>query len=98
MASKRSSSAVTRPGKTILEVALTIIAKSGNEAMAPSEIADAAIERGLLRVPRGRTVQYVDQLLQSTLYDNAFYAAKPSVYRAQHGRYKAHRQALRRIG
>lgn len=92
MASKRSS-AVTRR-QTILETAVEIIASSGNEPMAPVEIAEEAISRGLMRIPRGRTHGYLSQLLQSTLYDNAHYAHKPSVYRTTYGRYKARRNAL----
>lgn len=98
MASNRStirrSTAVTRPGQTILKTAVRIMAESGNVPLSPQEIADLGQFKGLLRVPRGRTENYLNQLIQSALYNNILYSAKPSVQRLGRGRYKARKAAL----
>lgn len=75
---------------TIAAAAARIIRRA-RKPLGPAEIASRGKRTGLLRVPRGRTRGYLTQLLQSALYQNAFYVDRPSsiVRRIRHGKYAA---------
>lgn len=103
MASKRrrntgrmTSSAVVRPGKTILDVATEIMKASDNAGLSPQEIAEVATLAKQMTLPRGRTSGYLSQLIQSMLYNNILYAAKPVVKRVGYARYKLTAAGLRK--
>ena len=101
MASRRksntgnASSAVLMQGHTILSTAIVIMGENSNEGLSPRQIAEYGVENSLLRVPRGRTASYLNQLVQSSLY-NSVLSGEPLVYRTAHGNYKANRRGLRR--
>lgn len=81
-----ASPAVAR-GDTIIGAATKIIRKNRG-AMSPSEVAAAGLKSGALMVPRGRTKSYLNQLLQSSLYNNANYSPNPVVARTSRGSYR----------
>jgi len=97
MASKKRSSAVRLPGHTILDASIRIMALTGNNGKSPRQIADFGIEKNILRIPRGRTAGYLNQLVQSSLY-NSVLSAEPQVYRTATGRYKAKNSAVKAFG
>lgn len=84
-----SSKAVILGDQTILEAVVDILRDEGNRAMSPSEIANVGVTYGYLQVPRGRTKSYLNQLIQSQLYNNFAYARKKFVTRTSPGKYKA---------
>jgi hypothetical protein len=88
MASRRSSTALTRSGKTILGTAVNILRAARNEPLSPRDIAEVGMEAGLMRIPRGRTTSYLSQIIQSTLYDNSEYSANPKVERVGRAQYR----------
>lgn len=91
MASKKSnrSSAVTKRGATIMSTTVLLLSSYGNkQPLSPSEVADFGIRTKLLQVPRGRTRQYLNQLVQSSMY-NSVLSNDPLVRRTGHGKYKA---------
>lgn len=102
MASRRrngstsGSSAVTGSG-TILSTAIRVLSYSGNRGMSPREIAKVGVDYALLQVPRGRTQTYLNQLVQSAMY-NSVLSDKPLVYRPSPGKYKASSAALKTYG
>jgi hypothetical protein len=42
----------------------------------------------MLRIPRGKNKGYLSQILQSTLYGNAYYSKRHAVRHNGHGQYK----------
>ena len=81
------SSTITTKNKTVLETAVKILS-SKRRSMSPKEIVQAGIDKGLIKVTRGRTEGYVYQIVQSTLHDNAMYSDAPSVERPKRGVYR----------
>ena len=61
-----------------MDVAVDILDDVG-ESLSPSEIAEEGLALGYLKIPRGRTRSYLNQILQSTLHNDAEYAQHPSV-------------------
>ena len=94
---RTKSSAVVKKGRTILETAIEILAREGNHALSPHEIASKGQRHRLLRIPRGRTKAYLNQLLQSELYNNFAYSPKPLVFRVTLGKYRAKKAGFDRI-
>lgn len=87
-------SSAVKTGQTILATAVELLAIGGNKPRSPKQIADIGLEEGYLQVPRGRTRQYLNQLLQSALFNNSKYASSAMVTRTSPGRYKAKQSAL----
>ena len=83
----RTSTAVTVPGRTIIETALRILKKS-DVPLSPAEVAERGVKMDILRIPRGRTRNYLTQLIQSELYNNSEYAPCPIVYHVDTGQYE----------
>ena len=62
--------------------------KREKASLGPTEIAEAGVRRGLLRVQRGRTKSYLAQLIQSTLQADATKRGG-KVFRPRTGKYRA---------
>lgn len=87
MARSKQSKSVVKKNHTILDAAVATL-KREKSALGPTEIADAGIRRGLLRIQRGRTKGYLAQLIQSTLQADATKRGG-RVFRPRLGKYKA---------
>lgn len=87
---KRTSKVLTSPSKTVIATAVQLL---GRDALGPVDIAERGIQRGLLRVPKGRSKAYLIQIIQSTLYTAAHYASNCVVTRTSRGLYRARRRS-----
>jgi hypothetical protein len=84
------SSSVTTGG-TVLQEAVKILRARRGKVLLPAQIAQIGLDSGVFAIPRGRTFGYLSQVIQSTLYCNAYYAQRAAVTHCHRG-YAAERK------